>query len=239
MLAYRGRRCRTLVHGGGGEAGTCRHGRLGSASVPTRRAPARRGAGRCDRRRGREPGDRCSAQRGLREFIVFGADGHRRRSRARCRHRLLIGAMQPASANVRSCGLPSSRRGVLRVRHRRRRCPRCEGRGRARRARRADTVDCADVVQEYFPQCRTDDVLVGHGFSDADLVVEPVPEGACPERLETITSGLDAAFTDQLGDGAVRVIGVGTRDPTCRVVAVHLAWTAGLSDGQRRAACAR
>ena len=96
---------------------------------------------------------------------------------------------------------------------------------------RVDTIDCAEVRQEYFPQCGTDDVLVGHGFSDADLTVELLTEAAYRERLETITSGLDAAFTDQLGDGSVRVIGVGTCGPDVPGRRTyHLAWTAGLSD---------
>ena len=96
---------------------------------------------------------------------------------------------------------------------------------------RADTVDCAEVLQEYFPQCRTDDVLVGHGFSDADLTVELLTEAAYRERLETITGGLDTTFTDQLGDGAVRVVGVGTCGPDVPGRRTyHLAWTAGLSD---------
>ena len=47
---------------------------------------------------------------------------------------------------------------------------------------RADTIDCAEVRQEYFPQCGTDDVLVGHGFSDADLIVELLTEAAYRER---------------------------------------------------------
>ena len=96
---------------------------------------------------------------------------------------------------------------------------------------RADTVDCADVLQQYFPQCRTGEVLVGHGFSDADLTVELLTETAYRERLEMVTSALDAAFTDQLGDGALRVIGVGTCGPDVPGRRTyHLAWTAGLSD---------
>ena len=64
---------------------------------------------------------------------------------------------------------------------------------------RADTIDCADVLQEYFPQCRTGDVLEGHGLSDADLIVELVSQDAYRERLDTITGGLDAAFSDSSG----------------------------------------
>ena len=97
---------------------------------------------------------------------------------------------------------------------------------------REDTIDCADMVQDYFPQCRTSDVLEGHGLSDADLIVELVSEDAYRERLDTITSGLDTAFSDELGDGAVRVIGVGTCGPDVPGRRTyHLAWTAGLSDG--------
>ena len=96
---------------------------------------------------------------------------------------------------------------------------------------RADTIDCADVLVDYFPQCRTGDVLEGHGLSDADLIVELVSEDAYRERLDTITSGLDAAYSDELGDGGVRVIGLGTCGPDVPGRRTyHLAWTAGLSD---------
>ncbi len=97
---------------------------------------------------------------------------------------------------------------------------------------RADTIDCADVLPDYFPQCRTADVLEGHGLSDADLIVELVSQDAYRERLDTITSGFDTAFSDELGDGGVRVIGVGTCGPDVPGRRTyHLAWTAGLSEG--------
>ena len=103
---------------------------------------------------------------------------------------------------------------------------------------RADTIDCAAVKQDYFPQCRTDDVIVGHGVSDADMTVELLSDAAYREQLEMIASGLDASFTDQLGDGGVRVVGVGTCGPDVPGRRTyHLAWTAGLSDGDNAAHC--
>ena len=87
------------------------------------------------------------------------------------------------------------------------------------------------MLKDDFPQCRTGDVLEGHGLSDADLIVELVSHDAYREHLDTITSGLDAAFSDKLGDGGVRVIGVGTCGPDVPGRRTyHLAWTAGLSD---------
>jgi hypothetical protein len=94
---------------------------------------------------------------------------------------------------------------------------------------RSDTIRCADVAQEYFPGCATDDVLEGHGLSDAGFIVELVSEPAYLDALERITAGGADSFVDEIGDGEMQVIGVGTcgpDDPSRRTY--HLAFTTAL-----------
>jgi hypothetical protein len=96
---------------------------------------------------------------------------------------------------------------------------------------RSDTVICAKVAREYFPGCQADDVLKGYGLSDADFIVELVNVDAYGEAVAALTSSVDPSFTDEIGDGGARVIGVGTCGPDLPSRRTyHLAWTAGLDD---------
>ena len=97
---------------------------------------------------------------------------------------------------------------------------------------REDRLVCAKVTQEYFPGCETDDVLVGHGSSGANFIVEVLDEQAYRGQLEAVMTNMDPGFSDELGDGTVRVVGVGTCGPdipTRRTY--HLAWTTAVSEG--------
>jgi hypothetical protein len=97
---------------------------------------------------------------------------------------------------------------------------------------REDRLVCAKVNREYFPGCETDNVLVGHGSSGANFVVEVLDEGAYRGQLEAIVTNVDPAFSDELGDGSVRVVGVGTCGPDVPGRRTyHLAWTAAVSEG--------
>ena len=97
---------------------------------------------------------------------------------------------------------------------------------------RMDSIDCAEVTREYFPQCGSRDVIEGHGLSDAGFIVELVAGDTYRDRLEEITSGVDPAYADQLGGGAVHVLGVGTCGPDVPGRRTyHLAWTAALAEG--------
>jgi hypothetical protein len=94
---------------------------------------------------------------------------------------------------------------------------------------RSDTIRCADVAQEYFPGCETDDVLEGHGLSDAGFTVELVSERAYLDALDRLTGSRADSFVDEIGAGDLKVIGVGTcgpDDPSRRTY--HLAFTAAL-----------
>lgn len=96
---------------------------------------------------------------------------------------------------------------------------------------REDRLLCARLNQEYFPGCETEDVLVGHGSSGATFVVEVLDGDAYQEQLEAIVSKIDPSFSDELGDGGVRVIGVGTCGPDIPGRRTyHLAWTAAVSE---------
>lgn len=97
---------------------------------------------------------------------------------------------------------------------------------------RSDTITCADMAREYFPGCESQEVLDGDGLSGPDLLVELVALDAFAAQIDAITGGVDASFSDEHGDGAVRVVGVGTcgpDEPGRRTY--HLAWTAALRDG--------
>jgi hypothetical protein len=97
---------------------------------------------------------------------------------------------------------------------------------------RSDTIDCAKVAREYFPGCADADALTGYGLASADFIVEIVPRSAYARRLEDVVSGIDPAFTDELGGGSPTVIGVGTCGPAIpRRRTYHLAWTAAIDDG--------
>ena len=92
---------------------------------------------------------------------------------------------------------------------------------------RVDTIVCDDVVPEYFPECESGAVLYGYGISDPYFVVKVVDENAYADHLDTITGRVDPSFSDELGDGRPRIIGVGTcgpDEPSRRTY--HLAWTA-------------
>ena len=96
---------------------------------------------------------------------------------------------------------------------------------------RSDTIMCVDVEREYFPGCESQEVLDGYGLSGPDFVVDLVALDAFAAELEAITGGVDPSFSDEHGDGAVRVIGVGTcgpDEPGRRTY--HLAWTAASRD---------
>ncbi len=74
-------------------------------------------------------------------------------------------------------------------------------------------------------------MLRGHALSGPDFVVEVVDEEGYREQLQAITSNVDPSYSDELGDGALRVIGVGTCGPDIPGRRTyHLAWTAAVSE---------
>jgi len=100
------------------------------------------------------------------------------------------------------------------------------------RLSRSDTIACGSIARQFFPGCADTDNLTGHGLSDAEFIVDIVPRTAYARRLDAVISGIDPAFTDELGGGSASVIGVGTCGPdTPRRRTYHLAWTAAIDDG--------
>ena len=100
------------------------------------------------------------------------------------------------------------------------------------RLSRSDTIECARIARQFFPGCADVDAITGYGLSDAAFVVELVPRSAYARRLDAVISGIDAAFTDELGGGSATVIGVGTCGPDIpRRRTYHLAWTAAIDEG--------
>jgi hypothetical protein len=99
------------------------------------------------------------------------------------------------------------------------------------RLSREDRLVCAKLNRQYFPGCETQDVLVGHGSSGANFVVEVLDDEAYRRQLEAIVTNVDPAFSDEVGDGSVRVVGVGTCGPDVPGRRTyHLAWTAAVSE---------
>ncbi len=71
---------------------------------------------------------------------------------------------------------------------------------------RVDRIVCADVALENFPGCDTDDVLEGHGLSDADQIVELVGESEYRAQLDEMLGAFDPAYSDGQGSGDVRLL---------------------------------
>lgn len=100
------------------------------------------------------------------------------------------------------------------------------------RLSRADTIECARIARQFFPGCADVDAITGYGLSTADFIVELVPRAAYARRLDAVVSGIDPAFTDELGGGSATVTGVGTCGPDIpRRRTYHLAWTAAIDVG--------
>jgi hypothetical protein len=96
---------------------------------------------------------------------------------------------------------------------------------------RRDRIVCADVAREYFPGCRSKDVLRGHGSGGPDFIVEILDEQAYRGQIDAILGALDPTYSDELGDGSVRFLGVGTCGPNVpNRRTYHLAWTAAASE---------
>ncbi len=94
---------------------------------------------------------------------------------------------------------------------------------------REDRLVCAGLAVENFPMCAEDDVLEGHALGGSDFIIEVVDDDRYRRQLEAIIPNIDASFSDELGDGSVRVIGVGTcgpDEPGRRTY--HIAWTAAV-----------
>ena len=96
---------------------------------------------------------------------------------------------------------------------------------------REDRLVCAKLTVENFPMCAEDDVLEGHALGGSDFIIEVVDGDGYRRQLEAIVPNFDASFSDELGDGSVRVIGVGTCGPDIpRRRTYHVAWTAAVSE---------
>lgn len=96
---------------------------------------------------------------------------------------------------------------------------------------RKSRLVCAQLAIEYFPACERDEVLRGYTLSGANFIVEVVDEEGFRGQLEAIVRGIDPSFSDDLGHGSVRVIGVGTCGPDIPGRRTyHLAWTAAAGE---------
>ena len=102
---------------------------------------------------------------------------------------------------------------------------------------RDDRFVCAKLAAEYFPDCGVRDNLEGYALSGPTFLVEVVGGLAYRKRLEAIVSNLDPSYSDDLGNGDVRVLGVGTCGPDVPSRRTyHLAWTAAVREAVAPAA---
>lgn len=94
---------------------------------------------------------------------------------------------------------------------------------------RPTTVSCADVDPEVYPQC--DEPRAGEleGFAVAGAEEETfvTPEENYREQLAFMRDGLDPDYTDELGTGGYRIIGLATCEPGERY---ELVYVVGLGD---------
>lgn len=102
---------------------------------------------------------------------------------------------------------------------------------------RDDRFVCAKLAAEFFPTCDERDSLEGYVLSGPNFLVEVVGDRAYREQLDAIVSNLDPSFSDELGNGDVRVLGVGTCGPDVpNRRTYHLAWTAAVREAVAPAA---
>ena len=96
---------------------------------------------------------------------------------------------------------------------------------------REDRLVCTELAVEYFPMCDEDDVLEGHALGGSDFIIEVVDDEGYRAQLDAIIGNIDPSFSDELGDGSVRVMGVGTCGPDIPGRRTyHIAWTAAVSE---------
>lgn len=92
--------------------------------------------------------------------------------------------------------------------------------------------DCDEVDIVYFPACETSERLVGFPVGGGALRIEVLHEAAYRSQLEAILGAIDPSFTDEHGDGAPAILGVGTCGPDLPGRrSYHLVWTAAVSEG--------
>ncbi len=91
---------------------------------------------------------------------------------------------------------------------------------------------CDEVADLPLPACTPGAVLTGHPLIDSQPVIEVLDSAAYAAHNETVLGNVDPSFVDEHGDGAVRVIGVGTCGPDVpERRSYHVAYTAGVNDG--------
>lgn len=99
---------------------------------------------------------------------------------------------------------------------------------------RSERFDCQEVEPDFFPGCGSANVLEGYALTSSAPFIEVLDVKAYGTQLEEILGGVDASFSDDRGDGAMTILGVGTcgtADLASR--SYHLVWTAGVSEEGR------
>jgi hypothetical protein len=78
---------------------------------------------------------------------------------------------------------------------------------------RPDRFVCAELPTDLFPACAQGGVLRGHPVASAVPIFEVLRPAAYRSQVEAILTNADPSHGDELGTGAITVLGVGTRGP--------------------------
>jgi hypothetical protein len=95
-----------------------------------------------------------------------------------------------------------------------------------------EEFDCDALPTELFPDCAPGVVRRGYARSGGQGVIRILDRDAFRAELAALSERVDPGFTDDVGTGELRVLGVGTcgpDDPAGR--SYHLAFVAALSGG--------
>ena len=104
-------------------------------------------------------------------------------------------------------------------------CPECDKEMKAPADVAGKKIRCKGCGA-MFVACADDDL------EELDDIVEVLDEDAYRGRLDAVVTNVDPSFSDELGDGTVRVLGVGTCGPDVPGRRTyHLAWTAAVGAG--------
>ena len=94
----------------------------------------------------------------------------------------------------------------------------------------AEEFDCDALPAELFPDCTPGQVLHGYARSGGDGLIRILDRDAFRAELAALSDLVVPAFTDDVGTGELRVLGIGTcgpADPASR--SYHLAFMVALS----------
>lgn len=95
---------------------------------------------------------------------------------------------------------------------------------------RPDRFDCAELDPDLFPQCEELEVLRGYAIGGYRGELSIVPAADYRGALEFFVEAIDEDYSDELGGGGMRIVGISTCGSNDADRSYHLVYTAGLDD---------